>query len=143
VADDKDAHGAVVSPGGLSAAGSGGISTTRVSEGDVGDAHVVTHGKGRSHFSLSLAVEHAEHAADQSSVDSADHWMLDGGPAERAVFGHDPQSTVAFWFGSGGEAVGGEGVGDCVECRAEGPLDIFRSELGCHRSANLGAYLFG
>ena len=46
VADDKDAHGAVVPPGGLAAPGSGGIGTTRVSDGDVGDAHVVTHGKG-------------------------------------------------------------------------------------------------
>ncbi len=111
VADDKDGHGAVVPLGGLLATGSGGIGTTRVSDGDVGDAHVVTHGKGRAHLGLSLAVEHAEHAADQTSVDSADHWMLDGGPAERAVFGHDPQSSVAVGLGSGREAVGGEGVG--------------------------------
>ena len=69
--------------------------------------------------------------------------MLDGGPAERAVFGHDPQSTVTVGFGSGGEAVGGEGIGDGVERRAERPLDIFRSELGCHRSTHLGAHLFG
>ena len=45
-ADDKDARGAVVPPAGLSPTGSGGIGTTRVSDGDVGDAHVVTHGKG-------------------------------------------------------------------------------------------------
>jgi hypothetical protein len=68
----------------------GDIGTTQVSNSDVGDAHVVTHRKGRTHFGLSLTVEHAEHAADQPSVDSADYWMFDGGPAERAVFGNDP-----------------------------------------------------
>jgi hypothetical protein len=52
------------------------------------------------------------------AVDRADHRVLDGGVAERAVLGHDAQ-LVAVLLGVGGEAVGGEGVGHGVQRGAE------------------------
>ena len=51
-------------------------------------------------------------------VDGADHRVLDGGVAERAVLGDDAQPAAAA-LGVGGEAVGGEGVGHGVQRRAE------------------------
>ena len=58
---------------------------------------------------------------DHAAVDGADHRVLDGGGAERAVVVDDAQ-LVAALLGVGGEAVGGEGVGDGVQRGAERAL---------------------
>ena len=75
---------------------------------------------------LGVAVERVEHALDHAAVDGADHRVLDGGVAERAVLGHDAQ-LVAALLGVGGEPVGGERVGDGVQRGAERALDVGRS----------------
>ena len=68
-----------------------------------------------------VAVERAEHALDHAPVDRADHRVLDGGVAERAVLADDAQ-LVAVLLGVGREAVGGERVGHRVQRGAERAL---------------------
>ena len=63
--------------------------------------------------------------ADHAPVDGTDHRVLGGGVAEGAVLGHHGRGLAAV-LGVGGEAVGGEGVGDGVHGGAHRALSFAR-----------------
>ena len=69
--------------------------------------------------------------------------MFDRNATEGAVFGDDAQAVVAGVFGPCREAVGREGLGHHLECRAERPVDsLFADGLG-HVPSHLDADLLG
>ena len=78
-----------------------------------------------------------------AAVDGADHRVLDRGAAEGAVLGDDAQ-LVAVLLGVGGEAVGGERVGDRVQRRRNDRWLVDPGAIAAgHGPAVVGADLLG
>jgi len=59
---------------------------------------------------ISVTVQGAQHTFDHASVNSANHWMLNGHIAKWAVIIYDLQLVIAL-LGVRCESVGGEGIG--------------------------------
>ncbi len=80
----------------------------------------------------SFAAQPGEQSLDHAPVDRAQHRVLRGGVAERAVVGHH-RGGRPLVLGVGGEPVGGQGVGDGVHGRAQRPLPVARRHLAGQR----------